>query len=89
MLQIECPWCGSRDQSEFSCGGEAHIVRPANPHELTDEQWGDYLFNRTNPKGKHREQWCHTYGCRKWFNVVRDTVSYQIESVYQVGEIPD
>ncbi|MEC7790868.1 MAG: sarcosine oxidase subunit delta, partial [Pseudomonadota bacterium] len=52
MLSIECPWCGSRDQSEFSYGGEAHIVRPKEPEKLSDEDWGDYLFNRKNTKGR-------------------------------------
>ena len=88
MLQIECPWCGPRDQSEFSCGGEANIARPSYPEKLTDEEWGDYLFNRKNPKGRHHEQWCHTAGCRRWFNVVRNTVSYRIERVYHIGERP-
>ncbi len=86
MLQIVCPWCGARDESEFTCGGEAHIVRPKDPDALSDAEWADYLFMRTNPRGAHREQWNHAHGCRRWFNVVRDTVSYQISAVYQVGE---
>jgi sarcosine oxidase subunit delta len=28
----------------------------------------------------------HSAGCRKWFNVLRDTVSYRIEAVYRSGE---
>ena len=86
MLSIECPWCGARDQSEFSYGGEAHIVRPGDPDALSDEQWADYLFMRTNSMGRHREQWCHSSGCRRWFNVVRDTVSYLIVAVYKLGD---
>ena len=34
MLLITCPWCGPREQSEFSCGGEAHIVRPVDTDAL-------------------------------------------------------
>ena len=49
MLLIECPWCGSRDESEFTCGGEAHIERPVDPFALNDVEWADYLFMRTNP----------------------------------------
>lgn len=86
MLKIECPWCGERDQSEFSYGGEAHIVRPLDPDALSDEEWGDYLFFRDNPKGLHREQWVHTAGCRRWFNAVRDTVTYQFHATYKPGE---
>jgi len=36
MLLIECPWCGPREETEFSCGGEAHIVRPPSPDTLAD-----------------------------------------------------
>ncbi|MCA8932674.1 MAG: sarcosine oxidase subunit delta, partial [Rhodospirillaceae bacterium] len=47
MFLISCPNCGPRDQTEFACGGEAHIVRPAKPDELSDAEWADYLFMRT------------------------------------------
>ena len=86
MLLIDCPWCGTRDEQEFTCGGEAHIVRPTDPDALSDAEWADYLFMRKNTKGRHLEQWCHTAGCRRWFNVARDTVSYRISHVYKVGE---
>ena len=88
MLLIECPWCGPRDETEFHCGGEAHIARPKYPDALSDDEWANYLFMRKNPKGLHREQWHHSAGCRRWFNVERDTVSYQIKSVYKLGEQP-
>ena len=88
MFLIECPWCGERDETEFSCVGEAHIVRPKKPEKLSDEQWADYLFMRKNPKGEHREQWLHAAGCRRYFNAERDTVSYQIKGTYKIGEKP-
>lgn len=87
MLSIECPWCGPRDEQDFSYGGEAHIARPKDPDKLDDAQWGDYLFMRKNTKGAHLERWvCN--GCRRWFNVRRDTVSDQITAVYKMGEKP-
>ena len=88
MLLIPCPWCGPRDESEFAYSGEAHIVRPSDPFALSDEEWADYLFNRKNPRGRHLEQWCHSAGCRRYFNAERDTVSYEIKSVYKIGELP-
>ena len=88
MLLIPCPWCGPRDESEFAYGGEAHIARPAEPDALTDAEWADYLFMRTNPKGAHRERWVHAHGCGRWFNVARDTVSHDIAAAYKVGEKP-
>lgn len=84
MLRIECPYCGLRDEPEFSFGGEAHIARPAAG--VSDAEWADYLFLRTNPKGDHAERWCHSYGCGQWFNVVRDTVTHEIKATYPMGE---
>lgn len=88
MLLIKCPWCGDRDEHEFSHGGEAHIARPKNPEKLTDDQWADYLFMRKNPKGAHLERWVHAHGCRRWFNVERDTVTHTISAVYKMNEKP-
>lgn len=88
MLLISCPWCGPRDEVEFHCGGEAHIVRPKDPDALSDAEWADYLFMRSNPKGGHHERWVHTQGCRRWFNVLRHTVSHQILAIYRIDEPP-
>jgi heterotetrameric sarcosine oxidase delta subunit len=86
LLYIPCPWCGPREETEFSYGGEAHIVRPKDPSAQSDEEWADYLFMRVNSRGPHREQWCHSAGCRRWFNVARDTVTYRIVAAYKIGE---
>jgi heterotetrameric sarcosine oxidase delta subunit len=88
MLLVPCPNCGERDQSEFHYGGEAHRTRPKAPETLSDEQWADYVFMRTNPKGVFAERWCHTAGCRKWFNALRDTASDEFLAVYRIGEEP-
>ena len=88
MFLIPCPWCGPRDEVEFTYGGEAHIERPEDPDSLSDEAWADYLFMRKNPKGLHRERWLHSHGCRRWFNVERDTVTNRISSSYKMGEKP-
>lgn len=88
MLEIPCPYCGPRDEIEFHCGGQAHRSRPADPAALSDAEWADYLFMRDNPKGKFAERWVHAAGCRRWFNVLRDTVSHAIVEVYAMGEAP-
>jgi heterotetrameric sarcosine oxidase delta subunit len=88
MLRIACPWCGPRDEIEFGYGGEAHIALPREAESLSDAAWADYLFMRTNPKGPHRERWVHTHGCRRWFNVVRDTTTERILAVYPPGSPP-
>lgn len=84
MLRIECPWCGVRDEPEFSYGGEAHIARPLPG--CSDEEWSRHLFVRSNPKGEHAERWCHSFGCGQWFNVLRDTVTHEIIATYRMGE---
>ena len=88
MLLIECPYCGPRTESEFSYGAEAHIARPKNPEEISDKEWADYVFLRDNPKGIVLERWVHTAGCRRWFNLARNTVTYEILQVYEMGAKP-
>jgi len=86
MLLIRCPICGEdRPEVEFNHAGEAHIARPADPSALSDEEWRDFLFIRTNPKGPHAERWRHTHGCGRYFNAVRDTVSDRILATYEAG----
>ena len=86
MILIKCPNCGPRDETEYHYGGQAHVPYPEDPDALGDEEWARYLFYRQNPKGLFAERWVHSAGCRKWFNVLRDTVSYRIEAVYRSGE---
>jgi heterotetrameric sarcosine oxidase delta subunit len=88
MFIIECPWCGKRDQSEFSYGGEAHITRPKDNEKMSDAEWADYLFNRSNPKGLHFERWAHSHGCGMWFNAARDTQTDEFLEFYKMGEKP-
>lgn len=86
MILIHCPNCGPRDETEYHYGGEAHVPYPEDPNALTDEEWGRYLFYRNNPKGRFAERWVHSGGCRKWFNVIRDTATYKIETVYRLDD---
>jgi heterotetrameric sarcosine oxidase delta subunit len=78
MLLLPCPWCGERDEVEFSYGGQAGVAYPADPAALSDEEWAAYLFVRDNPKGPFRERWAHTHGCRRWFELTRDTLTNEI-----------
>lgn len=86
MITIDCPWCGNRTEEEFTCGGESHIIRPLKPAEISDTVWADYLYQRQNPKGLHLERWRHTFGCRQWFNIARDTVTHEIYAVYKMTD---
>ena len=86
MFQLKCPWCGLRDETEYHYGGQAHVAYPEDPSALSDEEWAQYLFFRDNPKGPFAERWSHSGGCRRWFNVVRDTRTYEVLAVYTKDE---
>ncbi|MEC8918228.1 MAG: sarcosine oxidase subunit delta [Pseudomonadota bacterium] len=89
MFHIHCPYCEEfREEEEFHPKGQAHIARPADPEACSDEAWGDYLFFRDNPRGIHHELWVHAIGCRKFFNITRNTVTYEILETYKMGEQP-
>ncbi len=89
MFQLTCPWCGPRDETEYHYGGQAHVPYPEDPAVLSDEDWAGYLFYRDNPKGPFAERWAHAGGCRRWFNVVRDTATYDVLAVYTGAAPPD
>lgn len=78
MLQISCPYCGPRDEVEFVSGGPAYVVRP--PLTADDATWTDYWFNQDNPKGEFIERWCHLFGCERWFNTVRNTITHEMSA---------
>lgn len=89
MFLIRCPYCGeARDEEEFHASGQAHLARPIDPDACSDQEWGEFLYFRKNPKGQHRELWVHAAGCRKYFNILRDTATYEILATYRVGETP-
>ncbi len=86
MLLIACPYCGPRPEIEFVHGGEAHIARPADPSALSVDDWGQFLYLRTNVKGVHAERWRHVHGCARFFNALRDTTTDQFLVTYKSGE---
>ena len=78
MIIIDCPLCGPRDHAEFLYIGDATKVRPAEKGGSTDEAWYDFVYLRDNPKGLHQELWQHSYGCRCFIKVLRNTVTHEI-----------
>ncbi len=89
MLKITCPVCGlGADETEFTAGGEAHIVRPAStdPENISDEAFRDYLYVRDNPRGLAHELWLCARGCGKWFHAVRDTYSHEFKMFYKLSD---
>jgi len=75
MIRLTCPWCGSRNVSEFAYGGS--LADRPEPADATPREWRDYLYLRDNTRGWVTERWYHRAGCRQFFVVERDTVTDQ------------
>lgn len=82
MMQITCPHCGPRAQTEFVYGRTVDSVVPldAEPAEAMK-----ILFTRTNPRGADDEIWRHSFGCRAWMVITRHRVTNEISAVRAVG----
>ncbi|MGM4926100.1 sarcosine oxidase subunit delta [Tardiphaga sp. 804_B3_N1_9] len=74
-MRIPCPYCGSRDASEFSYSGDATLTRPAP--ENTEAMF-HYVYLRDNPVGVHREYWYHAAGCHAWLKVTRNVSTHEV-----------
>lgn len=79
MIRIQCPFCGERDHSEFTYGGDASVEYP--PLDAPAEDWHAAVFLRENVRGMQAETWHHASGCRMWLVVERDTMTHEIRSV--------
>ena len=86
MLLIPCPWCGPRNEDEFLNGGEAGKRRPANPAEVSAEDWYRYLYISANTKGWLRERWLHNRGCQRWFKIDRNTHTHELKQVPETDQ---
>lgn len=84
MIRIQCPYCGERDQSEFTYGEDAK--RQAPDAELA--KWNEYVYQRENVRGEHLEYWHHAFGCRVWLKVQRNTITHDINWVGLPNELP-
>jgi len=78
MQQFNCPFCGNRDQSEFTYVREVAAV-PAL--DAATHEWQQFIYQRDNPCGAHAEWWHHNHGCRQMLEIVRDTLTHEVQSV--------
>lgn len=77
MMTIPCPFCGNRNETEFTYGGPATAPRP-DPTAVSDADWVDYLTVVANPLGPVEERWLHARGCGTWVTIWRDTRTHDI-----------
>ena len=76
MLRIKCPYCGLRDETEFTYHGQANLHRP-DPG-ASQQAFFEYVYLRNNPRGNHEELWQHTGGCRSYLKIQRNTQTHEI-----------
>ena len=83
MIKIDCPFCGVRNHEEFTYGGSAEVKRPHFNDEGANisEKWIDYVYYRPNPRGINHEYWHHSFGCRSWLLIARDTTNHEIHKI--------
>lgn len=72
---IRCPNCGERSVYEFRFGGE---VKPRPALDAADDEWLSYSYSKENAAGEHTEWWYHRFGCRQWFQAVRNTLTNEV-----------
>ena len=82
MMQVSCPHCGPRAQSEFVY---ERTVDSVVTLDASADAAMKALFTRNNPRGFDDEIWRHTYGCRAWIVMTRHRVTNEITAVRAVG----
>jgi heterotetrameric sarcosine oxidase delta subunit len=82
MMQLTCPHCGPRAQTEFVF---ERTVDSVVTLDATTVDAMATLFTRTNPRGEDDEVWRHTYGCRAWMVITRHRVTNAISAIRAVG----
>ncbi|MFM2409493.1 MAG: hypothetical protein RL481_321 [Pseudomonadota bacterium] len=82
MMQLTCPHCGPRAQTEFVYERtvDSVVLLDASPEDAMNT-----LFTRTNPRREDEEIWRHTYGCRAWMIITRNRVTNEISAIRAVG----
>ena len=74
MLLIPCPYCGKRDEHEFTYAREGHIARPTNGAEMTDAEWAqsfEFSLLNSTVRSTPRKVVLHvlTHEIRHWAQV--------------------
>ena len=78
-MRIACPFCGPRENGEFSYLGDAKPQRPGA--DAGEQAVYEYVYLRDNVAGAMSEHWYHGGGCRAWLKVTRNTLTHEISAV--------
>ena len=78
MLLIPCPYCGERDESEFSYGGSSRDY-PTLDEDHSIDDWYKSVYLPKLDQNTLREYWYHNAGCEQWVEVKRNLFTHEIE----------
>jgi sarcosine oxidase subunit delta len=78
MMLIACPHCGPRAHVEFAYERTLDAVLPL---DAAPAEAAAILYQRENPRGVSLELWRHTFGCRSWLRLTRNTATHEIGEV--------
>ena len=79
-MLITCPYCGPRDVVEYTYQGDGNRTRP-DPASTDQQAWNEYVYDRVNTAGDHKEIWQHSGGCRAHLTITRNTLTHKIIGV--------
>ncbi len=85
---ITHPVLGPRDAQEFTYLGDASLIHRPDPE--ADDATGafhEYLYQRENIAGEHRELWFHEQGDRSWLVVTRNTLTHEVLDVEFANDV--
>ena len=77
MQLFPCPFCGTRDETEFRFLGEADALRPPGGAAAAIAEWTRYLYFQRNLKGRVAEIWSHA-PCGETFRMERGTITHVV-----------
>lgn len=77
MQTFPCPFCGSRNETEFYFAAEAGKLRPDTTVDVSNAQWATYLYAQKNEKGTVQEVWMHLT-CAEVFILERNSVTMDV-----------
>ena len=80
-MLITCPYCGERGVGGIHLSAATPPPRPAGREPGASTPGSTTSISATIPRGRHREYWHHSGGCRAWLVVERDTLTHEIVAV--------
>ena len=78
MLLIPCPYCGERDESEFSYGGGSRDY-PSLGEDYSINDWFQSVYLPKLDQNTLCEYWYHNAGCEQRDDVKRNLFTHKIE----------